>query len=155
MASTTRIEEPEGKTSNWRIYIIALAAIVLLGLTANSTFAALPGSEGTSQSAVAAPAGPLDLCGPNGQYVITQSTGAAIVPGDTLVPGSRCNECTTTVALPFIYQFYGQNFSSITVGDNGSLGFITNDNPSAGTCFPQSGMTMMAFPYLDDLTTTP
>ncbi len=51
----------------------------------------------------AASFGTFNPCGVGGNYAITQSTGAGIVPGTNLVPNSRCNDGAMIVLLTSPY----------------------------------------------------
>src|SRR5881396_2049329 len=54
-------------------------------------------------------------------YNYTVSLGA-IVPG-TADTGNHCDDCSTSIILPFSYTLYNASFSSVTVGSNGHLTF--------------------------------
>lgn len=95
---------------------------------------------------------PFPTCGPNSDYNIQQSTGAAIEPG-TVDTGNHCDDCTTTIPLPFSYSLYGVPFSSAIIGDNGTLGFTSNGNSPSHTCLPNPSLNYGIFPYWTDLFT--
>ena len=62
---------------------------------------------------------PTAACGPESNYLIATATGT-IVPG-TYDIGNHCDECLTTITLPFPYDFYGQPFDTAkTLGALGS-----------------------------------
>ncbi len=84
-------------------------------------------------------------------YVFVAATGT-IVPGTTDT-GNHCDNCENTIVLPFPATLYGQQFSSATLGSNGTLGFISNSNPSANTCLPTGAADFAIFGYWDDLVT--
>ena len=44
-------------------------------------------------------------------YTITPTNGVSIVPGVTDT-GNHCDDCCTTIGLPFAYPFYGQTYSN-------------------------------------------
>jgi hypothetical protein len=119
------------------------------------------GASDTAQSSVGKgylPAGgtptPPPSCGSDADYIITQSTGAIIDPGTTLVPGSQCNQpCTSTITLPFPYRFYGQIFTQIIVGENGTMAFTANPNTANNTCLPRTIYENAIMPHWDDLDT--
>jgi hypothetical protein len=50
----------------------------------------------------------------NSGYVITQSSGATIVPGTT-DSGNHGDDITTTISLPFAYSLYGVNYITATL----------------------------------------
>src|SRR5207302_5993156 len=68
-------------------------------------------------------------------YVVTTTSGASIVPGTTDI-GNHCDDCTTTIALPFAITFYDQTFTSANVSSNGELQFTSNTQGCCGTCVP-------------------
>jgi hypothetical protein len=67
--------------------------------------------------------------------------------------GNHCDNCVTTVRLPFPVQLYDQSFSQVTVGSNGTIGFTANGNPATNTCLPNATFNYGLLPYWDDLTT--
>ena len=83
-------------------------------------------------------------------YTITQGADS-IVPGTTLVPGSQCDDCVNTVALPFSYTLYGQAFNSVNVSSNGNAQFTTMDSAFTNVCLPWLTHDYTIFPYFDDL----
>ena len=85
-------------------------------------------------------------------YIITQSSGASIVPGTTDI-GNHGDSTSTTISLPFPYSFYGQTFSSATVNANGNLQFNGAANSSANTCLPAPGFAESIFAFWDNLRT--
>ena len=58
---------------------------------------------------------------PCANYGYTVSTGA-IVPGTTDT-GNHCDDCSSTVTVPFSYQLYDTSFNRVSVGSNGNLTF--------------------------------
>jgi len=84
-------------------------------------------------------------------YMITAGTGT-IFPGTTDT-GNHCDDCTTSIALPFPITFYDQTFTSATVSSNGNFQFTSN-NPSLGSfCLPAPDMDNLIAPYWTDLYT--
>src|SRR4029077_12742081 len=55
------------------------------------------------------------------QIGITQIAGT-IVPGTTDI-GSHCDDCITTVTLPFPFTLYDQTFNSVNLSSNGNAQF--------------------------------
>lgn len=90
-------------------------------------------------------------CAPNADYFVAQTAGATIVAG-TLDTGNHCDECLTTVFLPFTFNFYGIPFSTTAVGSNGTLQFSSNNTSGANTCLPAT-MDYAILPYWEDLNT--
>lgn len=85
-------------------------------------------------------------------YISTQTSGNAIVPGTTDT-GNHCDDCTTSITLPFAYQFYDTFFTSATVSSNGTLQFVSNSIIPDNTALPATGFTYAIFPYWTDLDT--
>jgi hypothetical protein len=77
----------------------------------------------------------VDGCPPS-QYVITPGTDA-IVPGTTDT-GNHCDDCDTSVTLPFPVQLYNQSFTAVNVDSNGRLDFVTPNEPGGyiTSCLP-------------------
>jgi len=89
-------------------------------------------------------------------YVTKTTTGNPLLAASTDT-GNHCNDCTTTVALPFPVQIYGVAYTSASVSSNGNVQFGSASTPNyAGHgCLPISslgGPTVLAFQ--DDLDTT-
>jgi hypothetical protein len=61
-------------------------------------------------------------------YVTNTSTGASIVPGTTDI-GNHCDDCTTTITLPFPVSIYGTSLTSVDAGSNGDLQFPATSPP--------------------------
>ncbi|HXI83194.1 MAG TPA: LamG-like jellyroll fold domain-containing protein [Verrucomicrobiae bacterium] len=85
-------------------------------------------------------------------YAITQTNGASIVPGvaDT---GNHCDDCCTTIALPFAYLFYGQSYTNVTLSSNGNLQFAGSNATPKNVCLPSFGFDQSIFPQWQDLRT--
>ncbi|HKP53179.1 MAG TPA: SBBP repeat-containing protein, partial [Chloroflexia bacterium] len=86
-----------------------------------------------------------------GDYSITQSTGAAIVPGTTYVPNSACNDCTAPLVLPFPVQFYDQTFTQARASSNGNLQFTSDNSLPFNSCLPNPQYNNTIYGYWDDL----
>jgi hypothetical protein len=88
-------------------------------------------------------------------YQISQSQGVGITPGETLVAGTNCDDCVATVALPFNYTFYGQQFNTANVSSNGVLQFASasNDYGQFQICFPLSQFSYAILAHWTDLQT--
>jgi hypothetical protein len=91
------------------------------------------------------------VCGVSNPYSYATATGT-IVPGvdDT---GNHCDDCLTTISLPFAYTLYDQTFTSASVDSNGTLQFVSFGSFLRNTCLPSGGYTYTIFPYWDDLIT--
>jgi hypothetical protein len=92
-------------------------------------------------------------------YQVSQTTGA-ITPGTSAVTGFNCgvspqgDDCMATVALPFAFKLYDQEFSQVNVSTNGNLQFVSN-NPDYGqgdVCFPLPQFNYAILPHWGDLT---
>jgi hypothetical protein len=88
--------------------------------------------------------------GGGGNYTIASTTGT-IVPGTTDI-GIHCDDCTTSVALPFSIPFYDQTFTSMTVSSNGAIGF-SGITSTTGSCIVTGSGTNVMAAYWDDLVT--
>src|SRR5690242_8680214 len=55
-------------------------------------------------------------------YDVAQTTGT-IVSGTTFVSGTRCDDCSRTIPLPFAYTLYDRSFTSIDLSSNGVAAF--------------------------------
>ncbi|MFL5732805.1 MAG: S-layer homology domain-containing protein, partial [Chloroflexia bacterium] len=89
---------------------------------------------------------PVATCGPDSNYIVYQTTGQ-LVPG-TVDTGNHCEFCTTSITLPFTYNFYGQPFTSARVSSSGNLQFTSNieDDPFT-TCLPNSAYNNVIFAH--------
>ena len=81
-------------------------------------------------------------------YTVATSTGA-IVPGTTNT-GSACDDCSTSITLPFAVQLYGQSYTTASLSSNGQLNFGAADSAFTNTCLPDAATTYTIFPYWDD-----
>ena len=90
-------------------------------------------------------------CGTGADYVAAQSS-AAIVPGTTDI-NNHCDDCITSIGLPFTYRLYGDPFTTIRVSSNGNVQFDTTDAEYANVCLPYPGFSYALMPLWDDLTT--
>ncbi len=88
---------------------------------------------------------------PASDYSISESTGAAIVPGTNLVPNSDCNDCTAPIVLPFPVQFYNQTFTQARASSNGNLQFTSDNSLPFNSCLPNTEYNNVIYGYWDDL----
>jgi len=93
------------------------------------------------------------------QYRFTSTTGASVVPGTTPVTGFSCgttpgDDCVATIALPFTYSFYGNDYTSAVVSSNGNLQFASAsaDYGQNEVCFPLGLFSYSIVPHFSDLT---
>jgi len=57
------------------------------------------------------------------------------------------------LCFPFPYSFYGQSFTSVTLGANGNLQFIGSNPQFLNSCLPDTNFSGAIFPLWDDLRT--
>jgi N-acetylneuraminic acid mutarotase len=76
--------------------------------------------------------------------------GGGIVPGTTDI-GNHCDDCVTTVSLPFPFTLYDQTFTAVNLSSNGNAQFTTMDPGYSGQCLPWIDHNYTIFPYWDDL----
>ncbi|HUS13447.1 MAG TPA: S-layer homology domain-containing protein [Chloroflexia bacterium] len=107
-----------------------------------------PTATRTTVPLPSATATPCSLASTN--YSITASAGATVVPAGADV-GLHCDDCATTVGLPFPFALYGQPFSQVIVGSNGTLGFVGNSNSANTTCLPSQEFNYGILAYWQDL----
>jgi len=74
------------------------------------------------------------------------------VPGTTDI-GNHCDDCVTTLALPFSFTLYGQSFNAVNLSSNGNAQFTTTDATFTNQCLPWTQHDYTIFPYWDDLYT--
>jgi len=88
-----------------------------------------------------------------GNYTTSTSTGT-ITPGDT-DSGNHCDDCTTTISLPFPASVYGQTFLTADVASNGTLNLVGSAAPFTHGCLtlPNAFWEMAILPFQDDLRT--
>lgn len=94
---------------------------------------------------------------PASNYIVTTSAGNSIVPGTTLVPGSRGDDVTAPVTLPFAYNVYGTSFNSLIVSSNGNIQFSGTGNATFTNVCPIPSTVNLGAPFFmpqwDDLRT--
>ena len=86
------------------------------------------------------------------QIGIIQIAGT-IVPGTTDI-GNHCDDCITTIALPFSVTLYDQTFTMVNLSSNGNAQFTTTDAAFTNQCLPWATHNYTIFPYWDDQLTT-
>lgn len=83
-------------------------------------------------------------------YTVTTSTDTLL--GGTTDIGNHCDDCTTTIALPFPVTFYGVQYTQAVISSNGNVQFGTNSN-NLGGCVPGGPNGPMIALFWDDLRT--
>jgi hypothetical protein len=87
-------------------------------------------------------------------FSLASSGGASIVPGTTDI-SNHCDDCVTSVPLPFPITLYGATYSAANVSSNGTFQFTTASDSYANGCLPQAGTLGVAIcPHWDDLLTS-
>jgi hypothetical protein len=127
--------------------------VIPLQGTPTPTVTGTPPTATPTRTPTATPSQTPTPCGNNAGYIVAQGTGT-IVPGTTDT-GNRCDDCLTTVALPFTYNLYGTGYSVAAVDSNGTLQLVANGSTFTNTCLPATGDTYTIFPYWDDQLTVP
>src|SRR5213080_1520682 len=108
-------------------------------------------AEGCNPNAAFTGTYTVEGCPPQNHYDIAQ-IGGSIVPG-TVDTGNHCDDCTTTIALPFPYTLYDQTYTTANVDSNGTLQFGSNLSVFTNSCLPSASHLYTIFPYWDDLYT--
>ncbi len=75
-------------------------------------------------------------------YITTTGTGT-ITPGDTDT-GNHCDDCYSSILLPFPVSVYGQTFAIANATSNGALELIGNSAPYTHGCVTLPGAWNMA-----------
>jgi PKD repeat protein len=87
-----------------------------------------------------------------GFYLLNQTNGAALIPGDTDI-GNHSDNDVTPLPLPFPISFYGSSFTNVNVGANGNLQFVSANIAGGNACLPVGGFNYAIFPFWTDLRT--
>jgi hypothetical protein len=67
------------------------------------------------------------------------------------VPGTACDDCSGNVPLPFTFNFYGTNYSSVWVSSNGHVRFDASSTSFGNTALPSSTILNSIAVAWDDL----
>jgi hypothetical protein len=86
-------------------------------------------------------------------YTVTPSR-RPLVPGTTDI-GNHCDDCTTSVSLPFPVSLYGASFTTANASSNGNLQFNSNSIDFGNANLPAAGFNASIFPFWDDMRTDP
>ena len=68
--------------------------------------------------------------------------------------GNHCDDCTTNIALPFAFSFYGTSFTSANVSSNGNVQFTSSGIDNVNTCLPYASFNNAIFGHWGDLLTS-
>jgi hypothetical protein len=85
-------------------------------------------------------------------YTCSTTASATIVPGTADI-GNHCDDCITTITLPFTVQLYGTSYNSAHVSSNGNVQLASTDIEFTNTCLPIVTMGPTIFAYWEDLVT--
>ena len=86
-------------------------------------------------------------------YAITQTTGVSIVSGVTDT-GNHCDDCATTIGLPFPYTFYGQSYTNVTPAAQWQTSTSPGSNATPkNVCLPAFGFDRSISAQWQDLRT--
>jgi hypothetical protein len=124
--------------------ICALGALLCLGVAASGASAAIASPRGQFA--------PVATCTPGSDYAIAASAGAVLDPG-TADTGNHCDDCPSTITLPFQYGFYGVAYNRVTATSNGILQFSSANSAFDNTCLPTAVINNAIFAHWDDLLT--
>ncbi|HET9495022.1 MAG TPA: hypothetical protein VFR15_12395, partial [Chloroflexia bacterium] len=94
-----------------------------------------------------------DPCITGSRYAIATST-ATMIPGTDDI-GNSCQDCITTIALPFPFQLYGVTYNSANVSTNGNIQFTTTNIDWQNVCLPAASFGPTIFAHWDNLNTVP
>jgi len=127
-----------------------LRLLVSLFLTLDGAFLALLSVSNVSKAFAQATATPTAVACDT--YITTTGTGT-ITPGDTDT-GNHCDDCYSSILLPFPVSVYGQTFTAANATSNGALELIGNSAPYTHGCVTLPGVWNMAIlAYQGDLRT--
>lgn len=85
-------------------------------------------------------------------YDITASSGATIVPGTSML-NNHCDDCVTTVPLPFTYRLYGVSYSTVNISSNGNIQFTSSYLYLNTGCLPSGSLSNAILAEWEDLRT--
>src|SRR5262245_18394416 len=85
-------------------------------------------------------------------YAIVSSTGA--IAACTTDIGNHCDDCVTSVTLPFPVSLYGSTFSSVNLSSNGNAQFSGSNIAYINSCLPAGALNNVIFVHWDDLMTS-
>ncbi len=138
----------------WLLGLMALIVTLGVGLASSGALASAPAHLSNTELDAGShtASAPLATCTPGTDYVITSTTGIAIVPGTNDI-GNHCDDCPTTITLPFTYNFYGVAYNRVTATSNGNLQFSSSNADYNNACLPAQSINNAIFAHWDDLLT--
>src|SRR5436190_2509044 len=98
---------------------------------------------------------PTPTCGSSPHYIISELHNVPMANGSSLVAGSRCDECTVDISLPFSHALYCNTFAVAHIGSNGTIGFVSSNNPYSNVCLPHNAFDHVIAAHWDDLDMSP
>jgi hypothetical protein len=84
---------------------------------------------------------------------LTYTTGSGAIVSGTIDIGNHCDDCTTTINLPFAYTLYGTAYTTANVSSNGALEFGSSYVPPGPFALPDVHFDHTIFAYWGDLNT--
>ena len=112
------------------------------------TVTGTPPTATPTRTSTLTPSPTATVCGNGYSYATATAT---IEPGttDTL---TNCDDCITTVNLPFPFTFYNRQFTTANISSNGNLQFDSLNSTYTANC-PIVQMSYAMLPYFNDLRT--
>ena len=86
-------------------------------------------------------------CNAGANYTVSEQAGVSIISGTQDI-GNHCENCVTPYTLPFPVRLYDRTFTSALLGNNGTVGFVANQNFSVGQCLPPTNPPMFNYAIL-------
>jgi hypothetical protein len=111
-------------------------------------------TAGRSASVYSAPTQLVQSGRPRPAYTRTQTAGAAIAPGTTLLPGSQADDAAIDFALPFPVTLSGIDYPSAKISTNGIIQFQSSTDTFVNDGLPVTNMGPLIAPFWDDLVLT-
>jgi hypothetical protein len=159
--------------------VSAVLSTMTPGVTILDAMQSYPDLNGGDTAANAMPyqisTSPAFVCGTTIQFVLTVTSSAGTGPlgfqmatgGDNyqiavgagdLTPGgldigNHCDDCVTSVALPFPVTYYDATFNLVNVSSNGNVQFSSNSAGFSNPCLPDLFTSNLIAAHWDDLRT--
>ncbi len=124
--------------------------------TPTPTVTGTPPTATPTNTATETPTVTPTVCGGTANYSYATATGT-VVPGVDFVTGSNCDDCDSTITLPFPFRLYDHTYTTANASSNGRLDleFINEPGGYSNECLPPSPnlapYDYTIFPYWDDL----
>jgi hypothetical protein len=125
----------------------------LLAVFAAPALGRIRRSEANQKASIGTTAGMISGENAEGDCLPYVTGTGTIVPGTNDI-GNHCDDCTTTISLPFGVDLFGSTFDSVVISSNGNLQFTGNTAYGDALCpLPESNLGMAILPYQGDLRT--